>query len=251
MFYEKAATAAMIKHSMDINRQATQFLNSGQIPFLAMDAPLYALAKYIQWKWPNEYGESKYVIMFGGPHIEMAAWKTFGDYLSNSGWTAVLTQADIASSGTADSFLRCCHLTKTRRAHQVSAVTLAKLQEEAFLSTGQTDTENAKEIWSHSMIQRSPTFQFWDTVLELELLGLLFIRAHCEANFRLYVDSVKALLPWFFSLDHHNYARWIPVHIRDMESLPSTTKEEFEQHGNWVVFKTTNRFSAISIDQAH
>ena len=28
-------------------------------------------------------------------------------------------------------------------------------------------------------------------------------------------------------------------------------KLTFEQHGNWVVFKTTNRFSAIPIDQAH
>ena len=67
----------------------------------------------------------------------------------------------------------------------------------------------------------------------------------------MYVDSMKALVPWFFSMDHHNYARWIPVHIRDMENLPPTIKEEFEQHGHWVVFKTTNRFSAIPIDQAH
>ena len=36
-----------------------------------------------------------------------------------------------------------------------------------------------------------------------------------------------------------------------MENLPPTTRTEFEQHGHWVVFKTTNRFSAIPIDQAH
>ena len=160
LFYEKAATAAMIKHSMDVNQQATQFLNPGQVPVLAMDAPLYALAKYIQWKWPQTHGEDQYVIMFGGLHIEMAVWKTIGDYLSNSGWTAALTQAGIASSGTADFFLRCCHLTRTRRAHQVSAVTLAKLQEDAFLSTGKPDTEDAKETWRQDMISRSPTFHF-------------------------------------------------------------------------------------------
>ena len=99
----------------------------------------------------------------------MAVWKTIGDYLSNSGWTAALTQAGIASSGTADSFLHCCHLTRTRRAHQVSAVTLAKLQEDAFLSTGKPDTEDAKETWRQDMISRSPTFQFWDTILHFEL----------------------------------------------------------------------------------
>ena len=52
-------------------------------------------------------------------------------------------------------------------------------------------------------------------------------------------------------MDNHHYVRWIPVHIRDMENLPPTIKEEFEQHGYWVVFKTTNIFSAIPIDQAH
>ena len=44
--------------------------------------------------------------MLGGLHIEMAVWNTLGDYLEDSGWTAALTQAGIASSGTADSFLK-------------------------------------------------------------------------------------------------------------------------------------------------
>ena len=44
--------------------------------------------------------------MLGGLHIEMAVWSTLEDYLENSGWTAALTQAENASSGTADSFLR-------------------------------------------------------------------------------------------------------------------------------------------------
>ena len=41
-------------------------------------------------------------------------WSTFGDYLEGSGWTAALIQAGVASSGTAESFLRASHLTKTR-----------------------------------------------------------------------------------------------------------------------------------------
>ena len=44
LFYEKAATPAMIKHGMDVVRLATEFLNPGQIPVIAFDAPLYALA---------------------------------------------------------------------------------------------------------------------------------------------------------------------------------------------------------------
>ena len=46
-----------------------------QVPVLAVDQPLYALAKEIQWTWPNRHGEDHFVIMFGGLHIEMAALK--------------------------------------------------------------------------------------------------------------------------------------------------------------------------------
>jgi len=57
------------------------------------------------------------VIMFGGLHIEMAMLKLLGDWLKDSGWTNALVQADIASSGTANSFIHASHVTKTRHAH--------------------------------------------------------------------------------------------------------------------------------------
>ena len=72
LFNEKAATASMIKHGMDMLKEATQFLNPGQIPVIALDAPLYALAKYVQWNWPQTHGESKYVVMFG---VSISKWQ--------------------------------------------------------------------------------------------------------------------------------------------------------------------------------
>ena len=36
-----------------------------------------------------------------------------------------------------------------------------------------------------------------------------------------------------------------------MESLPAFIHKEFEEHGNWVVLKTTHRFSCMQIDQTH
>jgi hypothetical protein len=52
--------------------------------------------------------------MMGGLHIEMALWNVLGDLLEGSGWTNTLTEADVASSGVADSFLKASHLTRTR-----------------------------------------------------------------------------------------------------------------------------------------
>ena len=110
LFYDKAAIAAMIKHGIDVLRKATQFLNPGQTPVMAFDAPLFALAKFVQWKWPETHGEDKFIAMFGGLHIEMAVWKTFGDYLEESGWTTALVQGGIATTRTAESFLKVSHL---------------------------------------------------------------------------------------------------------------------------------------------
>ena len=50
LFHEKAATIAMVKHGMTIICDTTTFCNPGQIPIMAVDQPLLALAKHVQWK---------------------------------------------------------------------------------------------------------------------------------------------------------------------------------------------------------
>ncbi|KAH3868648.1 hypothetical protein DPMN_031799 [Dreissena polymorpha] len=54
--------------------------------------------------------------MFGGLHIEIAALRTIGDWLQDSGWVNALCQSNVASAGTADSFLMSSHVTRTRHA---------------------------------------------------------------------------------------------------------------------------------------
>ena len=76
----------MIRHSMDVVKNAVEHVNPGQTPVVTLDQSLFALAKQIQWKWPEKYGEDKMVVMFGGLHIEMAALKTLGDWLRGSGY---------------------------------------------------------------------------------------------------------------------------------------------------------------------
>ena len=53
-------------------------------------------------------------------HIKMAALKTIGDWLKDSGWSSDLSEADIESSGAADFSLHAAHITKTRSVHQVN-----------------------------------------------------------------------------------------------------------------------------------
>ena len=54
LFQESAHTVAMIRHSLDVVESAVEHLNAGQASVLTFDQPPYALAKHIQWKWPEK-----------------------------------------------------------------------------------------------------------------------------------------------------------------------------------------------------
>lgn len=101
------------------------------------------------------------------------------------------------------------------------------------------------------MSLRSPTFFSWDLVMKYESLILIFVQAHRERDFSLFVEVLEQLVPLFFALDHMNYARWVPIHIRDMKSLRESIRREFQDHGHWVLSKTGNRCSSIPLDQVH
>ena len=100
---------------------------------ITCDCTIFAKAKFIQWTWPLMYREDKFVIMFGGLHVEMALWNIIGDYLTGSGWTAVLVEAGVATSGTAESFLTASYHLRTHHAHQVTNAALTALQNQANL----------------------------------------------------------------------------------------------------------------------
>ena len=104
--------------------------------------------------------------------------------------------------------------------------------------------------WEEEMVKRSPTFLFWNTVLKYETLILILVRAERERNFLLYVEVLEQLVHLAFALDHVNYARWTPIHIRDMKCLPDSIRSEFDEQGHWVLSKTGNPFT-IAINQAH
>ena len=96
LFLEKADSPAMVKHGLDLVKGITDFLNPGQIPVLACDCPIFILCKKIQWNFPLTHGEDKFLIMFGGLHVEKALWTALGKILNGSGGTEILTEAEIA-----------------------------------------------------------------------------------------------------------------------------------------------------------
>ena len=159
LYFEKADTQAVIKHDMNIVKEITSYLSPGQIPVLACDSPIFTKCKCIQWKWPATHGEDKIIIMFGGLHLQKGLWIALGDLLASSGWTDALTDAAVATLDTADSFLKCTHITRTRHAHQLTALALSVLQKNAYDSIrGDSSLEEPFEEWRSKMIEKSPTF---------------------------------------------------------------------------------------------
>ena len=103
------------------------------------------------------------------------------------------------------------------------------------------------------MASDHPQFDYWYTVLQLELLFLQFLRSQREQHFVSYVESLGKIIPWMFVLDHYHYARWMTVHVRDLLTLENTCPTTHEQflNGNFVTQKTSHRFSALAHDQVH
>ena len=159
-----------------------------------------------------------------------------GDLLKDSGWTGAPVEAEIATAGTADSFISASHVKKACLAHQVTTCSLFKLQKDAYIAYSK-DAEETNEL----SFEESPQFYFWNPVLELEILVFVFIRSYRELSFLLYKDMLQELIPFFFALDHVHYSRWLSIHLRDMEELNSSTFTEFAK-GNFTIQKTARPF---------
>ena len=61
---------------------------------------------------PEEYEEKSFVTMLGSLHIKLALLRALGDLLDGSGWTSALVQAEIATAGTSNSFLKAMRVKK-------------------------------------------------------------------------------------------------------------------------------------------
>ena len=67
------------------------------------------------------------------------------------------------------------------------------------------------------------------------------------------MEILTAIIPWMFAMDHYHYARWLSVHVIDLQELPNDspdTHREFVK-GNFVTQKSSHKFSALAHDQIH
>ena len=119
-------------------------------------------------------------------------------------------QAEIASSRTADSFIKATHVTKTRHAHEVTAAYLYALIQRAYTdystSIGSNQNEADEEValsfqvWCSMRANKCVQFDYWIKTLQLErLLRCIFdqsVRANLTCMWNLWQRLLPGSLHW-------------------------------------------------------
>jgi hypothetical protein len=170
LFRYNAHSLAMVKHGMNVIQQATEHVSHAQMPVITIDQPLYAIGEKIQWSWPLQYGEEKYVVMMGGLHIEMALFGAIGGWLNGSEWVAVMTTANVTTEGRADALQKGSYTSRAQLAHQVTAAALDILQKRAYTTYKEDSTTTDMltfEDWRQQMNEAHPQCAYWNKVFNL------------------------------------------------------------------------------------
>ena len=179
-----------------------------------------------------------------------------GDFVDGSGWTSVMSTASVTTEGRAENLQRGSQTSRSQWAHEVTAAVLYALQQQAYRAYRETcgsDNFLSFDIWKQNMASEFPQFFYWNMVLDLECLLFAFIRSQREGNYKLYVESLQAIIPYMFVMDHFHYARWLSVHVSDLQELQTDSMDTHNAFldGNFVTQKSSRKFSAMAHDQIH
>ena len=169
-----------------------------------------------------------------------------------------LVKGIVTTLGNAASLLKALYVSRNRHGHaEVTAAALYVLMYKAYnaYTEGVDQGEEPKSFsdWRKQAELESPQFHSWSLTLYLKLTTLIFVQSLSEEHFELYMNACQSLSPWYFFFRQHHYARWLSVHIRDMECIETeipAIAAEFK-NSNFEVNKTSRAFSLLPVDQAH
>lgn len=254
LFFDKAATMSMQKHAMHVVAKSTDFINPHQIPVLVADCPLYAIQKKCQWVYPNEVGEDKMVSFMGLLHVEMTAEECGGKLLAGSGWDRMFFLARIFETGVAASLLGGKNVKRTRYAYHLTLIWLHVLELEAYEEYCKDGfgPHEPMAIWERRLVTNAPTVLYWVTVREYLSLMCRFVEGQRLGDWQQTLSTLHEMCPWFFTFGHTNYARWLPVFLRDMAKLQEKHPSVHEafMNGKFSVQRGEGKCSMMALDQS-
>ena len=200
------------------------------------------MARHI--RWASAYGISRW----SSHRNDFVAY--IRDVLKGSGWTVALTEACVAPSGEADSFLRATHLTRTRHANQVTLLTLHNLQKDAFMLNELPKYFESATAWRNNMQKRRSTYMYWNLVMKYEILILIFIRAHSKKSYcalKAWMNARRCSLTWIMLMTRGGCL----FTSRTWTSCPKVSRMSLRSLLTGSFRRPINKFFAIPFDQGY
>ena len=246
---EKVSLLKVQHHIMSIVQKAIKFLNSNQVPIDVSDQPVYALSKEVQIRYPETFGDERYITLLGDLHTEHTVLQMHGKLIKGSGLDSVLFHSDLSTQGTS-AIVDVNDIKRARYCMQVSLTSIYGLLNKAYEESG---SELQIFDWLEERAKSSEMCFYWKMILDYEILTLRFVRSIRQGDLPLYLATLYRILPWSFALDRYNYARWATIHwfsfVLLKERFPSEYREFAE--GKFSFKKTNRQFSRIALDQLH
>lgn len=235
-------------HFMRVTIDYTRFLNPNQKTAVGCsDQPLYAIKKKLQWNHLDLFPESDYFPIMGGLHIEMQLLKLNGQLVKGTGLDTIIDQAGFSYIGLKTAIVDVNDIKKARHTVQIVVSCLYKKLKEAHVESG---SSLMILDWAESV--DNTMFQYWYSVLNLQVTILLLVRSFREDNMKLMLKCMEKAVPLCFALGHTNYARWMSVYIQDLKALKHRDADLFEEISENMSVRTSNaKFSRMARDQKH
>ena len=201
------------------------------------DLAIYSKVQELRWK--NEAYMSRTIIRLGEFHVLMSFLGILGKRFGDAGWSDILIEANVVAGGSMNGVLTGHEYNRSVRSHKVFFEALERLRIQQFLSTlDEPDQACYQQVFSSlastfttdsfmtdihdkkiqdlliayqqhikQQSERNPSYAFWSSYSEMVSLMLDFVRATRTGDWKLHMDTLKKMIPWYFSYDQKNYRR--------------------------------------------
>ena len=285
------APATNMSTVYEILNQSIQIRNTLKLHKIvfAFDQALYAKATEIVWKKTEKF---KYIILrMGVFHTICNLLSIIGKRFQDGGLKDIIIEAGLVAEGSISGVMESRKYNRGVRAHKCmyeallriafkefipwmydnhssdlqliedGLIVIQDLQENIDQETYEKCLDNEQlgvllryftEFLDHLRNNNGALSAFWMTYLDLVNILLGRVRASREGNWEMHMGYIHATIPWCFSYNKINYARYLSVYYAEMSQLPEKHPDiyqSFQEGGFSVQIGRCNTFGRIPVDQ--
>ena len=244
-----------VQHLLEVSQNAAKEVGQAYT-FVTFDLVVAKKAYNIIWQYGAQYKDV--IVRLGVFHTIASYLAALGKLLKGTGFVEIVVESKVCVGGSIDQVLHGRHYNRAMRVHILTLEALERLLFNSFqatykdpsviqqakeemeslikdpnadnlndvLSNGSTVAQLCEEYLSYRDDVRQgkvgKTAQFWLKYMDKIWLVYTFLRTTKENNLDLHVSSLEKMCPFYFAMDHHNYARYLSVYYISMLNLATS-----------------------------